>query len=400
MIRDYIPQSNDLTNKCPLQNHESSTETSKVLQSPGCARVEKFEQHFLKEASNSDRTTIVKKSLSWDDGYGDTSICARGDQGTVLSSPFQPPAAYIIRKVSKLLYTGYSPRPIRAMEISGYLFVPCPKKPDLYYDKVIVSMIYSQDIDKLRQFHKQGLPFQISNECGDTLLHIACRYVKLNVVKFLVNEASVSLWVHDERGQTPLHCLCYSTDPVVFEAVDFILSQDVDLLFVADEEGFLPLDYAPRETWSQWVKFLRRKGLANFTPTRPCFFHMPPSILLASDNTPAAAAAASATAILHIVVEANRYLAEYAVEKKKEKKRRKSGNASFITLEIKAKQLKKTLCIAILKKIDSNGSQISKEEIHSFEQILTLPLDKLYDEFQTQRHIVRTESRRTFLNTP
>mmetsp|Transcript_2092 Transcript_2092/g.3073 ORF Transcript_2092/g.3073 Transcript_2092/m.3073 type:complete len:414 (+) Transcript_2092:106-1347(+) len=406
MINNYI-QSDDLTNSHPLENNEDS---SQCTQTPGCARTEKVEQYFLRgnDLSSSDRT-IPKKNLSQEydelqEECDDTKTIL--DQGTVLSSPFQPPAEYVIRKVSKLLPTGYSPRPVRALELlisEKDLFMPCPKKPDLYYDKAIMGMIYAQDIEKFRQFLKQGLPLQIANEYGDTLLHIACRYVHLQVVQFLIEEASLSVWVHDERGQTPLHCLCHSTDPAVWDVVDFLLlyhqeGEVANLFLVQDEQGFMPLDYAPRETWSIWVKYLRRKGLASFTPTRPCFYHMPLSPILLQTNNDTTDVATHQT-IVETVVQVNRFLATYALEKRKEaKKRRKSGNASSLTLEIKAKQLKKTLCQAILKKIETNSS-ISNDEIRSFQQIMTLPLDKLYDEFQTQRDIVRSESHRDLSKT-
>mmetsp|Transcript_4525 Transcript_4525/g.7012 ORF Transcript_4525/g.7012 Transcript_4525/m.7012 type:complete len:427 (-) Transcript_4525:56-1336(-) len=407
MIRNDLSSNNLSNTTYPQEGKNYKLLRAKLLrqhqQSPGCARSEKVNQYNISKSSSASDRTVIMKNLSSDEELRDdeTKISSCGnllkqrENETVVSSPFQPPAAYVIRKVNKLLPLGYSLCPRRAVELPFLFNASCLKKPDLYYDKAITGMIYSEDVDSLRKFHQQGLPLHlICNEYGDTLLHIACRYVNLRVVQFLVEEAGASAWVHDARGQTPLHCACHSTDPMVLELMDFVLNAQEDhanLLFIQDEEGLLPLDYAPREIWSTWVKFFRRKGLAPLAPTQSYFYYMPSGIHTTKDDKE----------ILDVLVQVNRFLALYASDKKKELKqlRRKStGNASAaaITMEMRYKRLKKKLCQAILNKIQTL-SRIRQEEIRSFQQILTLPLDQLYDEFQNQRDLVRSESQRDLM---
>ena len=180
------------------------------------------------------------------------------------------PAAYLMQALGRMTPEGCAPRSVMALE-SRDLFHQCTQMQMEYYDRDAIEAIHNRDIETLRVWHAKGRPLQTSSPFGDTLLHIACRRGYLDVVTFLVKEASVSLWVQDEQGRTPLHVGCHSSEPW-FDLVDFIVQQDPDLLFVADARGSMPLDYAPRESWADWIAFLNKKELRSVMPRRQVFF--------------------------------------------------------------------------------------------------------------------------------
>lgn len=70
----------------------------------------------------------------------------------------------------------------------------------------------------------------------------------------------------------------------------------------------------------------------------------------------------------------------------------KSKISAFPSTVDKAMVLKKSLSNTILKKITNECSQLSTEEIKLFRKIITMPLEKLYNEFQTQIDISSEET--------
>ena len=72
------------------------------------------------------------------------------------------------------------------------------------------------DIKTLRELHA-------CNKFGDSLLNIACRRSNTKIVKFLLEEAKVSVFLRDDTGRTPLHDACWTATPN-FEIVDLLLN--------------------------------------------------------------------------------------------------------------------------------------------------------------------------------
>ena len=50
------------------------------------------------------------------------------------------------------------------------------------------------------------------NRSGDTLLHLACRNLKLQVVRLLVRDARCKALEKNEKGDTALHVACRQED--------------------------------------------------------------------------------------------------------------------------------------------------------------------------------------------
>eukprot|EP00548_Thalassiothrix_antarctica_P010011 CAMPEP_0194159092 /NCGR_PEP_ID=MMETSP0152-20130528/77633_1 /TAXON_ID=1049557 /ORGANISM="Thalassiothrix antarctica, Strain L6-D1" /LENGTH=1268 /DNA_ID=CAMNT_0038868611 /DNA_START=386 /DNA_END=4192 /DNA_ORIENTATION=- len=195
------------------------------------------------------------------------------------SPPQQSPVTYVLQELGKILPAECYPRPVSALESPDNLpFIQCPKEHRRYYDMTAINAISSQDVVTLRRWHLEGRPLQTSNERGETLLHMACRRALVDVVKFLVQEACVSLWVHDKKGRTPLHMACYSSEPGIFEVFHFIVKQDTDLLFVLDEQGCTPLDHIPCQFWNDWIVFFRSLDFNVMVPKRQIFLSLKYSV--------------------------------------------------------------------------------------------------------------------------
>ena len=115
----------------------------------------------------------------------------------------------------------------------------------------------SEDIEELRKLHNKGSLLQCCNAFGESLIHIACRRGSIEMVKFLVEEANVSLLVKDDYGRTPLHDACWTSVPRL-DLVLFVLQKAPELLCVKDVRGHTPLNYARKDHWETWHKFLKQ----------------------------------------------------------------------------------------------------------------------------------------------
>ncbi|CAB9525938.1 ANK [Seminavis robusta] len=90
---------------------------------------------------------------------------------------------------------------------------------------------------------------------GESTVHLAARLGRLDILKFLVDEAGVSLRVKDDNGRTPLHDACW-TNSDNFELIHFLLAHSPDLLFVFDKKGYSAFQYIPQKCWGEWSQFL------------------------------------------------------------------------------------------------------------------------------------------------
>jgi ankyrin repeat protein len=129
------------------------------------------------------------------------------------------------------------------------------------YDKEVLKAVREKSLEKIKEFHKEGKVLQCCNRFGESLIHMACRNGLTDMVKFLVKEAKVSLYVRDDYGRTPLHDACWTVTPN-FDLMDFLIAEAPELLALSDVRGHLPLAYVRKNHWSDWVDFLsRRKDL-------------------------------------------------------------------------------------------------------------------------------------------
>jgi Ankyrin repeats (3 copies) len=236
---------------------------------------------MMEESHRRVAPILEDKALLDDNDFWNKSVTSTGTSPTTTSticcsestSCSVSPAAYLMQQLGRYVTDGCLPHSVPALE-HNELFHKCTKEQMDYFDKDAVEAIYTRNIETLRSWRKHRRPLMTSNPFGETLLHLACRRGYLDVVTFLVNEANVTLWVHDEQGKTPLHVAFHSIEPL-FELVSFIIKQDPDLLYIADMRGSMPLDYAPKETWSDWISFLGQFDVRKIMPRRQLFFTVP-----------------------------------------------------------------------------------------------------------------------------
>jgi len=149
---------------------------------------------------------------------------------------------------------GFDP----ATKNSPNTFLKPTEKMIADYKLELLQVFRENDVDKLRQLHQEGQSLQCCNRFGESLIHMACRRGWTDNVKFLVNEAGVSLMVQDDYGRTPLHDACWTAEPN-FELVGFLIEQVPELLLIKDVRGHTPFNYVRKEHWPVWRQFLEEQ---------------------------------------------------------------------------------------------------------------------------------------------
>jgi len=150
--------------------------------------------------------------------------------------------------------------PRRPLHASLPFAPPTPAQVDAY-DGAALAAVRANDLAALRALHRapggrQSLGCR--NRYGESLLHAAARRADAAVVAFLLDDAALSPVVRDDYGRTPLHDACWRGRPA-FDVVEALLAAEPRLAFVADVRGHKPFQYARREHWGAWNRFLARK---------------------------------------------------------------------------------------------------------------------------------------------
>lgn len=126
------------------------------------------------------------------------------------------------------------------------------------YQANVTSAIRSRDIERVQRLNSEGQIFQCSNRFGESIMHMACRQGCFEIVKFLVEDAKVTIRLRDDYGRTPLHDAFWSVKPN-FDIVNLLLGKCPSLLFVCDKRGHTPLQYARVEHTLSWAEFLKER---------------------------------------------------------------------------------------------------------------------------------------------
>jgi ankyrin repeat protein len=135
-----------------------------------------------------------------------------------------------------------------------------PKEEDIAaYDLEVVRAIRGHDLTRLRQLYAEGRNLNACNQFGESLLHMACRRGELEIVSFMIREAKVRVDISDDFGRNPFHDACWTPTPN-FEVMDVLIEvADPIMLISEDVRGSTPFDYARREHYKKWVKYLEEK---------------------------------------------------------------------------------------------------------------------------------------------
>lgn len=128
----------------------------------------------------------------------------------------------------------------------------------------VLKALRGGDLKKLRSMWEdkhQGYDLEARNQFGENLVHMACRIstLKLEVLKFLVEEVKVPMNVRDNKGRTPLHNACMSAIPN-FDNVEYIMKQEPKLAIFEDDKEKIPFDLIPHRCFERWTRFLSQKS--------------------------------------------------------------------------------------------------------------------------------------------
>lgn len=126
------------------------------------------------------------------------------------------------------------------------------------YTMETTKAVRDGNLKKIKELHASGVSLTCCNRFGDSLLHIACRRGDLEVVKFLLEEAMVSINIKDDMNRVPLHDALWTPQPQ-FELVALLLKHAPDHIFMKDSRGSRPFEYARKVNWDAWCDFLNER---------------------------------------------------------------------------------------------------------------------------------------------
>ena len=138
-----------------------------------------------------------------------------------------------------------------------YFVKPSPAQIAAYSIDTIKA-IRVGDISELRRLLLNGVSFDCCNQYGESLVSMVCRKGNEEIVRFLVKEANVSLFICDDFGRTVLHDTCWTAEPA-YGLLEFLLEEVPDLLLVKDVRGHTPFDYVRKHHWGEWTSFVRNR---------------------------------------------------------------------------------------------------------------------------------------------
>jgi len=127
------------------------------------------------------------------------------------------------------------------------------------YTVQIVSACRTNSLESLRALQQAGHRLDCFNRFGESLLTMACRRGFEDIVKYLLEDESVStetlLRSCDDTGRTVLHDACWNPTPQL-NICQWIMEREPALWLVADNRGCSPFQYARPEHWDVWRQFL------------------------------------------------------------------------------------------------------------------------------------------------
>jgi len=131
--------------------------------------------------------------------------------------------------------------------------------------------------------HNKGRLEAQRNSSGETLLHLACRWGAVAVIKKLIHDFKISAFVLDKQGRSPLHSLCLAANSSSvdgftnrqncnhLESMRLLLRESPSLILFKDRHGKVPLEYIVQNTtitsnvpvWKKVNEILASENIVN-----------------------------------------------------------------------------------------------------------------------------------------
>ena len=127
---------------------------------------------------------------------------------------------------------------------------------------ILMAIQYGNADQLIHHYHSRDRLAAQRNSFGESLLHLACRWGSVAVVKRLLHDCKISPFVLDKQGRSPLHTLCLATnnssmdDTTNFqtcnhlESMRLLLRESPSLILFKDKHGRVPLEYIHQSTSS------------------------------------------------------------------------------------------------------------------------------------------------------
>jgi len=138
----------------------------------------------------------------------------------------------------------------------GYFRGVTPERVAVYIPRA-AKAVKKDDLSKLQKLC-QNDPSILDgcNDHGESILHLACRLGRTEMVQFLLEQAPLSAArVQDQVGRTLLHEAAWTNKPQ-FDLILALILKAPELLVVVDDRGFTALNYIPKTCWDEWNEFL------------------------------------------------------------------------------------------------------------------------------------------------
>ena len=146
--------------------------------------------------------------------------------------------------------------PASELKSRGDFFLEMTQDNVAAYDMTIATAVRNDNMDVLRQYHKDGKNLQCCNRFHESIIHTVCRRGHTKLLQYLLDKTDVSIQIVCDYGRTVLHDACWTHTPN-FDLMKLILARCPDLLLITDQRGFTPLQYVGRQHWNSWCDFLK-----------------------------------------------------------------------------------------------------------------------------------------------
>lgn len=125
----------------------------------------------------------------------------------------------------------------------------------------ITKAVRDHNLKALEEMHLRGERLQACNQFGESIVHLCVRRGTPEILRFLLQDAGVSMRVCCENGRTPVHdaAWCLNDNPKSYQMLMILMAESPMQLHITDKRGFTPLSYVPRARWAECNRFLDKQ---------------------------------------------------------------------------------------------------------------------------------------------
>jgi len=155
---------------------------------------------------------------------------------------------------------GGVPQKFSFSSLDGF-FLPSSPEYCAAWTNELTKTVRDHDLATLEGMLSRGQMLQACNNFGESIVHLTVRRGTPEMLRFLLQDAQISMRVCCENGRTPLHdaAWCAASNPKCYQMMALLLKECPMLLLITDKRGYTPLSYVPRSKWAECNAFLDRQ---------------------------------------------------------------------------------------------------------------------------------------------